>query len=267
MDFLGNLKQCVTMRHLAAALAFTTAATLLANCNSAETAPSAPTQHAEATTTVTVASQTSQAITLDSIPTVNAAADQGCLDEAGALHAHVTDWYPGGTGSPLALNGEQSTSTELDAFVSAATDALTAVAPGFVLTNHWENRRTVNGCVTHRYATYASGDDKIVVSAWRVESAADPFWVPNEAAFEAIDDSTLVSRGGHIATVLAVAPDGTTSRVSVYGARAQDLVSGWPSTAAPNPSTELPGHTPITADELVPFAHELLAEVLSQRSQ
>lgn len=39
-----------------------------------------------------------------------------------------------------------------------------------------------------------------------------------------------------------------------------------PSTFAPDPSVEPPGLTPLTADALVPLAHELLTHVLGWRS-
>jgi hypothetical protein len=262
MDFRDNFKHSWAMRCLGAIVAVTVAATCSASCDSTATPPA---RTPDGSASISAPRNTFPAFTADSIPTINSAADQGCVDEAGTLHAHATDWYPGNTGSALALNGEHSTSVQLNAFVTVATHAVDALAPGFVLTDQWENRPTTSGCVTHRYAVYARGDDKLVVSTWRVASAADPNWVPNEASFKAINNATMVSRGGHIATALVIAPDGTTGRVTAFGARASDLVAGWPSTFPPNPSAEAPGETPITADELVPLADEVLAQVLSQR--
>jgi len=190
--------------------------------------------------------------------------DRGCLDGPGKLNAHVTAWYPGPSGSPLVLDGERDTSAALDAFRSAAAAAARDVAPGFATDDGFELRRA-GGCVTHRYAAFTSGDDTIVVSAWRVESAADPFWIPNESEFVALDDATLVSSGEHIVAVLAVAPDGTTARVSAYGARVAAMTAGWPTTMAPSPSAPPPGPAAVTTEDLVPVARSVLAYVLDQR--
>lgn len=194
----------------------------------------------------------------------NLVPDRGCLDEPGTLRARATAWYPGSAGGPLSLNGERDTSAAPDSFRTAAAAAVHDVAPGFTTGGGVELRRA-DGCITHRYATFTSGDDTIVVSAWRVESAADPFWIPNEGPFVALDDSTLVSSGDHIVVVLAVAPDGTTARVSAYGARATAMAAGWPTTMAPSPSAAPPGPATVTTEELAPVARSVLAYVLDQR--
>lgn len=203
--------------------------------------------------------------TADSIPTLNQAADTGCLDTSGKLHAHAREWYPAQSGSALGLGGETGTSPALNDFVASATDALKSVAPGYVPSHPFELHQNMSGCATHRYARFTNGDDEVVVSAWRVESAASAYSVPNETDFIALDDTTLVSRGKHIAVVLVVAPDGTTSRVTAYGARASDMVSGWPTTTMGNPGAGPPGPAPISADELIPIARAVLAFVLAHR--
>ena len=201
----------------------------------------------------------------DSIPTVNAAADQGCVDEAGTLHADAAAWYPGDSGSPPGLGGsETTTSADLVDFTATATAALTPVAPGFVLENQFEYHARVSNCVSHRYAVYSMGEERIVVSAWRLTSAADPFWIPNDAEFTVVDGSTLVSRGEHIAIALAVAPDGTTARITAYGSRASEMVSGWPTTTTSRGNTPA-GPAPFAADDLVPIARTVLEYVLDQR--
>ena len=200
----------------------------------------------------------------DVVPVSNLDPDRGCLDEAGKLNAHVTAWSPGPSGSPLRLDGERDTSAALDSFRAAAAAAVRDVAPEFTADDGFELARA-SGCITHRYAAFTSGDDTIVVSAWRVESAADPFWIPNEIEFVALDDSTLVSSGDHIVVVLAVAPDGTTARVSAYGARAAAMTAGWPTTMAPSPSAPPPGLAAVPTEELVPVARSVLAYVLDQR--
>lgn len=200
----------------------------------------------------------------DSIPIASVAADDGCLDEPGRLHASASSWYPA-SGGALTLNGDRSTSTSLDGFRAAASAAVKDVAPAFVARDGLEYQLAGGGCTTHRYAIFTDDDAEIVVSAWRVQSAANPFWVPNEAEFVAVNDSTLVSRGSHIAVVLVVATDGTTVRVTTYGARASALVAGWPSTTTSSPTALPPGLTAITADELIPVANSVLTYVLDQR--
>ncbi len=212
-----------------------------------------------------VATSSAHSVATDSIPIASVAADDGCLDEPGTLHASASSWYPASSGGALTLNGDRSASSALGGFRAAASIALQAVAPAFVASDALEYQRAGGGCTTHRYAFFANDDAEIVVSAWRVESAANPFWVPNEAEFVAVNDSTLVSRGSHIAVVLAVAPDGTTARVTAYGARAAALVAGWPSTTTSSPTALPPGLTTVTADELIPVANSMLTYVLDQR--
>jgi hypothetical protein len=265
MDFLSVLMDSSRMGRAGAVVAVLAATTFLASCSTSVTQPTEALTTITTGTSIGVSAETTSTFVADAVPAVNAAADQGCVGEAGTLQARAADWYPDRTDGSLGLNGERSESAELEVFVSAATDAIAAVAPRFTLSDQFEYRRMSGGCATHRYAIYANADEQIIVSTWRVESAADPFSVPNESPFTEIDDSTMASRGAHLAIVLAVAPDGTTSRVSAYGARASDLVAGWPTTTGPLPSAEPPGLTPITADALVPVAHEMLTVVLSRR--
>jgi hypothetical protein len=125
----------------------------------------------------------------------------------------------------------------------------------------YDFHHTMGGCVTHRIAVFRHESDQILVGAWRVESAADPFWIPNEAPFAKLNDSTLVSEGRHLVVVLVVAPDGTTGHASAYGARADQMVAGWPSTVSPGD----PGPVNFTATQLVPIAQVALDEVLAHR--
>jgi hypothetical protein len=153
----------------------------------------------------------------------------------------------------------------LTRFAAAATKAVRAVAPAFTLTSTREYSAGPKGCVTHLYAVFGHGTQQITVSSWRVEAKSDATWMANDAPFEPTNGSTLESPGHTISVVLVVAPDGTTSRVSAYGAGAADRASGWPTTAAPNPDTPAPGPSPLTVDQLVPIANEMLVHVLAQR--
>lgn len=218
------------------------------------------------TTQAMVATAPSSAFPDDSIPVDDLAADRGCLDEPGRLSAGASSWYPGRTGSPLGLNGDLGTSVEADRFAAAATAEIQRVAPEFVLNDAYEYRRSSGGCVTHRYAILTNdNEEQVVVSAWRLESAGDPFWVPNETGFVALDRSTLVSSGAHIAVVLAVAADGTTVRVTAYGARATSMVAGWPTTTTSSPSAAKPGIASIAVEQLLPPARTTLSHLLGQR--
>ena len=164
----------------------------------------------------------------------------------------------------LGLSGTLSSSAQSDEFAATSERAVAELAPTFTLDNQFEYVGKT-GCVTHRYAVFTRGEENIAVSAWRVGSVADPFWVPNEAPFRPLDDATLVSEGEHITVVLVVAPDGTTSRVSGYGARANLMVVGWPTTFPRAEGDPPPGSTPVPTDVLIGLAHRMLDAVLVAR--
>jgi hypothetical protein len=248
----------------AALVGLVAVAAIVSGCDSEMTQPGQATD----TRALDVASATTDTFVSDSIPTVNAAADGGCLEEAGTLRARADEWYPGRTGSPAGgRGGVLTTSAEMDEFVSKAIGVIGEAAPGFTPTSEAEYRASLDGCAVARHVFLAEGDEQIIVSIWRLQSAADPFWIANEAPFTTFDDHTLASDGGHLSVVLAVAPDGTTCRLSAYGTGAADRVAGWPSTVAPHPnSTAEPlGDAPLRADKLVPMAHEILVDVLDER--
>lgn len=201
----------------------------------------------------------------DSVPMIDTASDTGCLDQPGSLSADAEVWYPTVSSGWLHLAGEHSVGPELGEFEVASAALVGRIAPGFVATDRIEFRAQANSCATHRYLTFERGQDSLVVSAWRVVAAADPFWVPNETPFDAIDEGTLVSDGEHLDVVLAVAPDGTTARVTAYGSGARALVAGWPTTIPAQPSTPEPGASPLQVAELAPLAHEILALVVNTR--
>lgn len=181
--------EAVMTRHPGDALAVFVAVSVVGCTSTAEEpSPSSAAYSPEASgpVTRTVATPT-DGPTGNLIPVVNRAADSGCLDDRGNLRAAVRGWYPGPTGSALGLNGERRDSAALRRFQRAAAEAVAEVAPSFDIDGRSELQATSGGCVTHRYASFASGADQIVVSAWRVESAADPYWVPNEKRFRAVD--------------------------------------------------------------------------------
>ena len=87
----------------------------------------------------------------------------------------------------------------------------------------------------------------------------------NETGFRAIDDTTLVSGGDSVRVALVVAPDGTTVRVSAYGSRAKDGVTGWPTTFAKPPDAASPGPAPTDTDTLIAIGKDVLAGILVRR--
>ena len=234
---------------------------------SAVVANPSPTTPARTTPTVPATSRTVDEASPvpDSVPTIEGASDIGCLDQPGSLSADADAWYPADSSGWVHLAGEHSVGPKLDEFEDAAGLLVARIAPGFTATDRIEFRSQTDGCVTHRYLTFERGQDSLVVAAWRVVAAADPFWVPNEAPFVAIEEGTLVSDGEHLDVVLAVAPDGTTARVTAYGSGARALVAGWPTTIAPQPSTPEPGTSPIEVAELAPLARDILAVVVEAR--
>jgi hypothetical protein len=237
------------------------------SCNSGSTTLRTDAPTSEQTTTAEPPSAaTSAVIVPDSIPFVNGAADSGCVDQQGTRKARAIDWYPGRTGGALGPNGDRVDVAAIDAFQRSAQASVAAAVNGFGRSSGFEFRRTAGGCVTHRYAIFDRGEDEVIVSAWRSESAADPFWIPNEATFAAVDDQTLVSDGPHISVVLLVAPDGTTVRVSSYGPHGRDLVAGWPSTITLDPSRQ-PGNSPYQSKDLVPIAQAVMKDVVGQRTK
>ena len=201
----------------------------------------------------------------DTIPVLNGAPDRGCVDVAGTLHAPASAWFTDSAGSAPLLNGDPVESSADDAFQRAVTDVAGRVAPQFEITERFDLQRPEAGCVTHHYAKLTDGDDELVVTTWRMESAGNPNWIANESSFATLDDSTLVASGSHIEVVLSVAPDGTTVRVTSYGAHAVELVAGWPTTTAPRPDAPPPGHAQLTVDELLDIARPVLAAQLDSR--
>jgi hypothetical protein len=198
----------------------------------------------------------------DPVPQSRNAADSGCLDERGTLRAHAADWYPADAPGSLLLGGSaQQAVAATDPFQVVAGAAVHAAVPSAVSRPGLEYSDTEAGCVTHRYASFTAGPDEIVVSAWRVESAANPQSVPDEQGFTLVDNATLVSEGPHMIVVLMVAPDGTTARVTAYGAHARDLVAGWPTTVVSNPSAPSAQAPHLTVAQLRPIAAAVLAHV------
>lgn len=201
----------------------------------------------------------------DSIPIVNGAPDRGCVDVAGTLHAPAAAWYPNTGSSAPMLNGDRAVPSGIDAFQRTVTDVANRVAPQFTVTERFDFQRPGGGCVTHHYAVLKAGDDELLITTWRMESAGNPNWIANESSFATLDESTLVSRGSHVEVVLSVAQDGTTVRVTSYGSHAIDMVAGWPTTTAPRPSTPPPGPAALTIDQLLDIARPVLSAVLGSR--
>jgi hypothetical protein len=203
----------------------------------------------------------------DTVPTDRRfVADSGCLDKPGRLRAKLNSWYPRHSHGTLGHGGpRRRPGPRLDAFQHAAAQAVARAAPRFKAATEFQTGYPRRRCVTHRDAWFSFGGDDLQVAAWRMRSAASPSWLPSEARFVSIDDSTLVSRGDHIVVAVAVAPDGTTVAVTAYGRRAAARAAGWPTTQPTRPSAPESGPAALTADDLAPVARRVLTFVLAQR--
>jgi hypothetical protein len=205
----------------------------------------------------------------DSVPDQQSAADTGCVDEAGSLHATAGAWYPKSARGVLTLTGQDVTSPsagDTKAFRDLAEHAVTSRVAGATLGDQLQLDASGTGCTTHRWVDFDVDDAQVVVTEWRVVHVADAsYGVANETGFSAIDDTTLVAAGDSVRVALVVAPDGTTVRVSAYGARAKDRYSGWPTTRAPSPGAVPPGPAPTDTKTLTEIGKDVLAGILVRR--
>lgn len=197
-------------------------------------------------------------------PEAATVADTGCLDEAGTVRATPAAWYHDDALGFVGLNGDvpAAPSDRLAPLVLATTAAM---AEQFgPMPEAGTREYTKAGCVTHRYVNFGLDNGTIVVTAWRVEHASQPGWIPNEGAFVAQGDDVLVSTGAHLVLALAVAPDGTTVRVAAYGIGELNAVSGWPTTMAQPLGAPPPGPAPATAEQVIAVARAALAQVVDR---
>lgn len=215
-----------------------------------------------ATTQSSVPATTSPSFDPDATVPSGQGSAVGCVDEAGTVRAPAGQWYQPGAAGALALTGEFVTTERFVDFTNDVDDAVGAHAVSFTASGASELARSSTSCVSYRSVHFTRDDEAvIIVAVWRVEGATDPFWVPNEEEFVARDDSTIVSEGAHIVVALVVAPDGTTVRVSAYGAHAIDFVAGWPSTITVG-SDVVPGPAPATVDQVVAIGQQVLESAL-----
>jgi len=221
-----------------------------------------------ATTTVTDPAESSTPILADDVPIVNGPVDTGCVDEVGVLSATTAAWYPDGSVGALALSGEPVESDTGRAFVGSVRSAMLSLGDrGAVVGAGRDLAAVPGGCPTHHEVSMALGDGQVVVTAWRLMGAAGLFsWLPSEGAFALDGPSTLLSTGPHVTVVLEVAPDGTTVRVSAYGAHSRDAMAGWPTTTpAPADAPEW-GPAPLSGSEARDLAAVVMADLLAARS-
>lgn len=238
------------------------AVAVAAGCNTIEPSGAAPTDAPTSGTRATAPETTDIAVAPEFDPAVTVpqldGARLGCVDEPGSIQAPAAKWYASGAPGALAFTGEFVTTSSFIDFTNAVDDAVSTQLQSFVAEGASELSGGSDSCVTYRYVQFlGNGDASIIVAVWRVEGATDPFWVPNERDFVVLDNATLASDGDHIRVALVVAPDGTTVRVSAYGANAVDLVAGWPSTITVT-SNLLPGPAPATVQQLISIGRDVL---------
>lgn len=235
--------------------------TALAGCSGfIEPSGAAPTSPSTGTLATTTTS-TTVALSFEPGATVPAAGAQavGCVDEAGTLRASAGAWYHQGASGVLSLSGQVVQSDKFADFGRAVDESVQNHVHSFVADSGYELAAQPDSCVIYRSAQFVRRDGAaIVVSAFRAQGAADPYWIPNEVTFSERDDKTLVSDGEHIRVVLVVAPDGTTVRVAAYGIGELQAVSGWPTTSAPTTPTIAYGDAPATLAEIVAIGNDVL---------
>ena len=248
-------------RHRVAAAAVVVCSAAVVGCsNLIEPSGAAPTSPSTGTLATTTTS-TTVAMSFEPGATVPDADAQpvGCVDEAGALRASAGAWYHAGAAGALSLSGQVVQSKNYANFGRAVDQSVQDRVHSFVADSGYELAAQEGSCVTYRSVQFVRRDGgAIVVSAFRVEGAVDPYSIPNEAAFSPHDDTTLVSDGAHIRVALVVAPDGTTVRVAAYGTGELAAVSGWPTTSAPTTPTIAYGDAPATTDQIVAIGNDVL---------
>lgn len=204
----------------------------------------------------------------DVVADADSAADTGCVDEAGELAATAAAWYPEAAQGILQQGGDdvQAPSAEHGAaFAELADAAVSSTLPDAVAGDLSELDASGTGCTTHRRVIFEVGRAQVAVVEFRSVHAASPRWIANETGFEATDDGTMVSAGTSLRVALAVAPDGTTVRVTAFGPGALDQYTGWPTTFPQEPDAPASGPAPADSEMIVAIAHEVLAGVLADR--
>jgi len=202
------------------------------------------------------------------VPTVaitNTAVDIGCLDDPGSETGKARHWYSYDAKGGLNLDGEIVPSLRIGDFAALAFDQTLEHVGSYATSAIRDVAPVSSFCATNRFVgiEFADGSE-LTLLAWRSVAAASPQWVPSEVPFVQVDDSTFVSEGAHLVTVLKVAPDGTTVAASAYGLNARERFAR---ASGPIPvstvAVEL-GEATITVAQLTPIADALLAFSLAR---
>jgi hypothetical protein len=194
------------------------------------------------------------------VPVVNTPVDVVCLDDAGTITAAANEWYSYSADGALNLDGEISASLRLGDFAGTALDAIVANVGRYSTSAIRDVAPDPAFCPTDRFVgvTLADGSE-IVVIAWRSAAAASPQWIPAEVEFTQVNDTTFVSEGAHVVSVLTVAPDGTSVLATAYGTNARKAFA---KASGPIAQTTVPlelGPAPATVAQLTPIADAVLA--------
>jgi len=157
------------------------------------------------------------------VAVVNTPVDIGCIDEAGTVLGAARSWYSLDAGGALRLSGEIVASLRLGDFAATTFAAVVANIGPYATTAVRDVAPSRSFCATDRVAVITLHDGaEVVVTAWRSVAAASPQWIPSEVPFAQTDDSTFVSQGTHVVSVLKVARDGTSVAVTAYGRNARE---------------------------------------------
>ncbi len=201
------------------------------------------------------------------VPTAGTAVDIGCVDEAGEITATAEEWYPADAAGAVTFEVQIAMSSlQLSRLAEVVFDHVADEFGGYATTAIRDMVPTPGFCTTHHFVEAQLNDDagEIVALAWRSVAGAPTRTLPNEGEFTALDDSTFVSVGPHLVSVLKVGPDGTSVLISAYGVDAYGLFNNRSELVPVTATDEDLGAAPATVEQLRPLADAALAAMLAR---
>ncbi len=200
------------------------------------------------------------------VPVADTPVDIECVDAPGTITATAAEWYPDDASGSVAFQSEISSSTpQLSILAENVLDGAAEIFGGYATSRIRDMSPDMDYCVTLHYVqvTLDDGSD-LVARVWRSVAAAAPRSLPNEGEFVAQGDHLFVSSGPHLVSVLAVAPDGTSVLISLYGNGALDAFTLQPNLVNVTIDAADLGAAPATAEQLVPLAEAVLTAMTTR---
>jgi len=194
------------------------------------------------------------------VAVVNTAVDIGCIDEPGSETGAAEHWYAYDAAGALNLDGEIVPSVRIGEFASISFDQIHQQLGSYATTAIRDVAPDPSYCPTDRFVgvKFADGTE-VTVLAWRSVAAASPQWIPSEVPFVQVDDTTFVSDGEHVVSVLKVAPDGTSVAVIGYGQNARNRFIQASGPVVASTVALAVGPAAATVAQLTPIAEAMLA--------